>query len=383
MRYKDLNKLKTLLLVVLALAFVAPTWGQQNMIVNLGAIDGVDITPDNIFNYQVQASIAANVQVTGTIRYRGNASLNLSYTYSYVLRQGINTIDAAAVHPTWQFSSSALRELFLSYKKLPAGTYEYCVHVAPTGKGVAENAASFDECLYHKSDDLFLINLIDPDNNAKIHEFNPALNWVANYPFASELTYRLRVAEIKQNQNPQNAITRNNPIYDENNIMGNSLVYPVYAKPLVVNQPYAWTVDAYFRGILLGSAETWKFTIVEDTLYNGAPMDLSYIDIARVKGKQMLSAVGTIKIKYLCENVKTDTLQLQIFDSKQQEIKLSGSKLSAHYGDNRYRLNLKDSCILKDAKIYNLIIHSKSGDSYDLPFTYYNPDFIINNTKKQ
>ncbi|MBS1687468.1 MAG: hypothetical protein JSS96_01990 [Bacteroidetes bacterium] len=383
MRYKYFRNLKAILLMVFALAFLTPMWAQQSMIVNLGAIDGIDITPDNIFNYQIQASATQNVQVTGTIRYRNNAGLYLSYTYGYTLRQGINTIDVAAVHPNWQFSSSALRELFLSYKKLPAGTYEYCVHVQLMGKGAAENAASFDECLYHKSDDLFLINLIDPDNNAKIHEFNPALSWVVNYPFASELTYRLRVAEIKQNQNPQNAITRNNPIYDENNIMGNSLVYPVYAKPLVVNQPYAWTVDAYFRGILLGSAETWKFTIVEDTLFTGASMDLSYIDIARVKGKQMLSAVGNIKIKYLCENTMTDTLQLQIFDSKQQEIRLKGDKLIAHYGDNRYRLNLRDSCILKDAKSYNLIIHSKSGGSYDLPFTYYNPDFIIDNKKHQ
>jgi len=383
MRYKDFNRLKKMLLIVLALVSFTSARAQQGMIVNLGAIDGIDITPDNIFNYQVQAGTATNVQVTGTIRYRNNASLYLSYTYTYTLRQGINTIDAAAVHPTWQFSSSAFRELFLSYKKLPAGTYEYCVHIQPTGKGAAENAASFDECLYHKSDDLFLINLIDPDNNAKIHEFNPALSWVVNYPFASELTYRLRVAEIKQNQNPQNAITRNNPIYDESNIMGNSLVYPVYAKPLIVNQPYAWTVDAFFRGILLGSAETWKFTIVEDTLYNGAPVELSYIDISRVKGKQMLSAVGTLKIKYMCSNAMTDTLFLQVFDGKQHEVKLSGNKLAAHYGDNRYRLNLRDSCILKDAKVYNLVIHSKSGDRYDLPFTYYNPDFIIDNKKQQ
>lgn len=369
--------------MVYAFVWLAPAGAQQNMIVNLGAIDGIDITPDNIFTYQIQAGATQNVQVTGTIRYRNNASLYLSYTYGYTLRQGINTIDVAAVHPNWQFSSSALRELFLSYKKLPAGTYEYCVHVQPTGKGAVENAASFDECLYHKSDDLFLINLIDPDNNAKIHEFNPALSWVVNYPFASELTYRLRIAEIKQNQNPQNAITRNNPIYDENNIVGNSLVYPIYAKPLMINQPYAWTVDAYFRGILLGSAETWKFTIIEDSLYNGASMDLSYVDIARVRGKQMLSAIGNIKIKYQCENAMTDTLLLQIFDSKQQEVKLRGNKLAAHYGDNRFRINLRDSCNLKDAKTYNLIIHSKSGGTYDLPFTYYNPDFITGNKQQQ
>ncbi|MGN6569632.1 MAG: hypothetical protein ACTHJ0_16855, partial [Flavipsychrobacter sp.] len=101
------------------------------------------------------------------------------------------------------------------------------------------------------------------------------------------------------------------------------------------------------------------------------------------KGKQMLSAVGNLKIKYTCTDAMTDTLSLQVFDNKQREVKLKGNKLVAHYGDNRYRLNLRDSCILKDAKPYNLVIHSKSGGRYDLPFTYYNPDFIIDNKKQQ
>ncbi|MGN6568391.1 MAG: hypothetical protein ACTHJ0_10585, partial [Flavipsychrobacter sp.] len=74
MQHKIFSRLKTILLMVFALVSLAPANAQQSIIVNLGAIDGVDITPDNIFNYQVQAGASANVQITGTIRYRNNAS---------------------------------------------------------------------------------------------------------------------------------------------------------------------------------------------------------------------------------------------------------------------------------------------------------------------
>ena len=39
--------------------------GQQNVIINMAPIDGVAITPDNIFDYQIQSFGAGKVQVTG------------------------------------------------------------------------------------------------------------------------------------------------------------------------------------------------------------------------------------------------------------------------------------------------------------------------------
>jgi len=350
---------------------------QQGIIINLAPIDGIELTPDNVFNFQVQSTLPGitNVTVKGNIHYR-NSTMQLNYTFTYALKQGMNILSADQVHPSWQFSSSALQELFMIYKKLPEGAYEYCVTMTPQLKSGENSGNSFDDCLYHRASDLFLINLIEPDNNAKIHEYNPLLTWVANYQFASELTYRIRVAAIMHGQNPQNAITRNNPVYDENNLMQNSIVYPVYAKPLQVGQPYAWTVDAYYKGILLGGAETWKFTIVEDTLYKGAPGNMSYIDITREKGATQFTAIGHLKLKYILQETRSDTLTLQLLNASQNEIKLKGNILAAKFGDNRYEINFKDSADLKDNNMYKLIISTKSGEKYILPFNYLNPDFI-------
>jgi len=345
----------------------------------MAMVDGVDITPDNIFNFQLQSSLlgnANNALIKGTIRYR-NSGMFLSYSFNYNLHQGMNNIGSDMVHPQWQFSTPALQELFLTFKKLPAGVYEYCVTVTPVSKGASEPKPGdvYSECAYHQSDEVFLINLLDPDNNARIHEYNPPLSWVVNFPFASELTYRIRVAEIKQGQNPQNAITRNNAIYDESNLMQNSIIYPVYAKPLQVNQPYAWSVNAYYKGILLGTSEYWKFTIIEDTLYKASPFNQAYYEFAKHNGDTRLHAVGELKLKYNSEN-PNDTLEVQLFDDKKNEINLPAKKVALIPGDNRFSIVFDDKVNLIDQNKYVVFITTRTKQVYQVPFTYLNPLYV-------
>jgi len=371
------TKLSQWLLVLFCTCFHFGANAQQGILVNLAAIDGVPITPDNIFNFMVQSTFTrtTNVQVKGTIRYR-NSPMSISYSFNYTLRPGMNMVGNTQVQPQWQFSSSVLQDLFFNYKLLPDGTYEYCVSVVPTNvtSGDASANGASDECLYHKADDLFLINLAEPDNNAKIYEFNPMLSWIANCSFASMLTYRISVAPILQGQNPENAIMRNNPVYDERNLPQNSIIYPVYAKPLVANQPYAWKVDAYYKGVLLGGSEIWKFTIIADSLFSGIG-NSSYIDIRREQGKTTLYAPGSIKLKYTLDEAKIDTLYLRLLEKGTNTIPLKNEKLAAKYGDNRYEINFKESNNLKHQTAYTLIIKTMDGVQYTLPFTYINPDF--------
>jgi hypothetical protein len=346
---------------------------QQNIIINMAAIDGIAITPDNVLGYQVQSSGSVSVQVKGTIRYR-NSGQNISYSFSCSLKSGLNTFSVDAEHPQWQFSSPALRELFLTYKILPEGTVEYCVNITPATV-VKENPSSvFDECLYHRAGDIFLINLVDPEDKAKLHEFNPMLSWIANYSFASQLTYRIRVAQIKQGQNAVNAVMRNQPVYDESNLMQNSIIYPVYAKPLEINVPYAWTVDAYYKGILLGGAESWQFIICDST----APVvkgNRSYIDVKRENGANRLFALGSLKLKYVLDEAQSDVLDLEITDEQNKKCQFNPDKLTAKYGDNRYELDLMGTGSFKHKSQYFLNIKTKTGHEYKLPFQYLNPEY--------
>lgn len=352
---------------------------QEELLVNLAAVDGLDLTPDNLFNFQVQSMRSAKTHalVQGAIRYR-NTGMLIRYSFECDIQPGVNHMAGLALRPKYEYSAAALKELFQDFKRLPQGIYEYCVSVKPDYQvNEVTPGVVYDECTYHKSEDIFLINLIDPEDDARIYEYNPVLSWVANYSFAAGLEYRIRVAEIKSGQQAASAIARNNPVYEEKGLRQNSLSYPVYARPLVKDQPYAWTVDAYYKGILLGGAQPWKFTIVEDSLLQAVARNPAYVDIRREQGKYELYAPGILKLKYNLEDLRKDSLRLQLTDRNNKEIKLNDNAvLQAVYGDNRFELDFKQAQPLKHLQPYTLFITSQTGQTFRILFRYVNPELI-------
>lgn len=288
--------------------------------VDVSLLEGVELTPANAFGFRIlnPGSRARDVRVAGTVRFR-NSSMRLSYAFDTRLEPGMNVISAArAGTPQWTASDEALRRLFVTYGRLPQGTYEYCIEVFYKGTGSEQvEPLPSDGCVYHTVEDLFAINLIDPEDKAKIHEHYPAFSWTVNYPFASELTYRIRVAEQKPGQNPANAIARNNPMWQQTGVPATTATYPLAGRPLEVGQPYVWTVDAYFHGMLLGGAETWRFTIVEDSLLEALPDQSSYIDINTDDGSNRYYAVGLMKLKYAENDFLQNELRIRILRNGQ------------------------------------------------------------------
>lgn len=379
MRQPKARCIRTTSFAFLLFLFATSCFAQGGMFVSLAALDGMELTPDNIFNFQIVNNTGSAKEVTlkGLVKYK-NSPLSISYTVNARAHSGTNIISADQItNPAWSFSSPAFRELFFTCKKLPQGTYEYCVELATKSTGGdAPDAIPENDCIYQRVDDIFLINLIDPDNNAKLHEYHPMFSWVVNYPFASELSYRIRVAELKTGQSNENAIARNNAVYQDNHVLSTSTTYPLTAKPLEPWQPYVWTVDAYFKGILLGGAEVWKFTIIEDSLLASVPRNSSHVDIRREKGGTPLYAVGELKIKYVLEESRSDQLELILTDKNNSEIKLPSAKLSADYGDNRFEIKMHNEINLKHLKTYTLTVRNRGGEQFILPFTYINPDFL-------
>jgi hypothetical protein len=366
-----------LLACTLLLSMPNQALAQVKVTVNLAPVDGLDLNPDNLFNFQVVCHMAQSTRalVKGTIVYR-KSGLRLHYEFQQTLQPGLNTF-SGKVKPVIHYSSPGLKDLFELHKKLPQGIYEYCVTVVPDYRSVEGDNETYNECTYHKSEDLFLINLVDPENKAEIYETNPMLSWVVNYPFAAELQYRIRVAPIKDGQTAITAISRNNPVYDERNLMQLSMMYPVYGKPLEKFQPYAWTVDAYYKGILLGGAEPWQFTIIEDSLFTAIPRDPAFVDIKKENGSYNLYAPGKLKLKYKLDDLRADTLRLQLLDEQEQPVKIRETFLAAQYGDNRFELDFHESGQpLRHLKRYTLLLTSIDNHTYRILFRYANPELI-------
>jgi len=368
------------LLAALLLTISGALANAQQLLPDLGSIDGVDLTPDNILGYGIINGGSQPVAVTirGRIRYR-ESDLTMGYRMEATLAPGFNRVASLGGKPVWEFSRSALKELFFQYRLLPQGTYEYCVEVAKKGGGDGGDGSGGSDCLFRQSKDLFMISLLEPDDDAKIYEYHPLLSWVCNYPLGSALTYRLRIAEVKEGQNNYNALTRNNPVYSEKNLAATSRLYPAYAKALKPFQPYAWTVDAYYKGILLGGAEPWRFTIVEDSLLLASvPRYQSYLDLEKESGKTSFFAPGILKLKYELRDLRADSLRLRLFaaDPEPKEIALRNNVLIARLGDNRYELDLQQERELKHMQLYRLQVTNGKNEKYNIAFRYINPEYL-------
>lgn len=369
----------SLLMFILWLAPLNTAIAQPaSVVVNMAGLEGIEINQQNVFSYDLVNNTGKQIDVTikGTIRYR-NSALSATYVFTTNLIEGNNRFNTDRVsNAAWTFSDNGFRELFFDYNKMPQGTYEYCVSVTLNKNNPEYQMGDpIMECVYQTVNDIFLINLVDPENNAKIYEYYPMLSWVVNYPFASQLTYRLRVAEVKEGQNNENAINRNNPIYQDNQVFATSLTYPVTARPLVKYQPYVWTVDAYYKGILLGGAEAWRFTIIEDSLLKEVAVDLAYYEFEEHIGDTRLNIAGEMKLKYRADG-NSDTLFFKIINDKGDEIKFNENVKPLSNGYNWIVLQFHEKLSLKHNNKYSLLIENAKGKSFKVPFTYLNPLFI-------
>jgi hypothetical protein len=265
----------------------------------------------------------------------------------------------------------------MQYGRLPQGTYEYCVEALPKGSFADESAVQPSlGCVYHTVEDLFGIHLMDPEDGAKLTESHPVLSWTVSYPFAGELSYRLRVAELQPGQSAATAMQRNNPVWQESGLRGLSAPYPVSARPLELWQPYVWTVDAYFRGLLLGGSEVWKFVLVDDSVMAGLPRESAFIDLRRELTGSTYYAVGKVRVRYELKERRASKLNFSLLNESGQRIRLRQEIVAIAEGDNRLEIDLSELSGMKHLQRYRLRVADEQGNDYELPIRYVNPDFV-------
>lgn len=361
--------LTLLLLQVLSIAGYSQSAGFS---ISLATVDAANLNKRNMFDFQVTstATTVKNVLLKGTIKYR-NQPYKLSYSLRLPVQPGLNNISEHANRAIFEYSSASVKELFELFDRLPEGMLQYCVTLGSVDGETT--IAGVEDCTFGKNEDLFLINLIDPENKAELYELNPMLSWVANYPFASSLAYKIKVVEMKKDQNAVNAIKRNNAVYEEKGLMQMSINYPIYAKPLQVGSTYAWTVDAYYKDLLLGGAEPWQFKIIEDTLLKLVPKDISFYEFEKHQAETKIFAVDSLKLKYESYQEK-DTLQIEFLrDDGKSVLKMV---YPCKPGTNMIALDLRATDKFRHGKVYKATIRSIQSKTFIVPFTFIKSEYL-------
>jgi len=82
------------------------------------------------------------------------------------------------------------------------------------------------------------LDTLDLNTNYPTFQWTPVV-----VPSAYQIKYTIRIVEVLQGQIPSQAISSNVPIYENNQLVTNSLTYPIGAFPLEAGKKYAWQVQ--------------------------------------------------------------------------------------------------------------------------------------------
>jgi hypothetical protein len=103
----------------------------------------------------------------------------------------------------------------------------------------------------------------------------PLFQW-----FGQANSYDIAIYKVQPNQNTEQEVVLNRPIYTQKDISGSSLLYPASAEQLIPNQLYAWQIKGNYNGAngkeQLASAVFW-FKITTDATPDATAKELKII----------------------------------------------------------------------------------------------------------
>jgi hypothetical protein len=272
-----------------------------------------------------------------------------------------------------RFVDNDFERLFTTNNQLPPMNYVLCVEVIATG----ELKTTTQECIDYQASDFLNIVTIYPPDEEVIYDPRPQFNWL-DLNLGTNYNYQFKLVELKEGQNKNAALRRNNPIVVNNEITSNQAQFPSDAVPLSNNSKYAWQLSISYKGELLSRSEPSTFTYKDEIEYIEMPRNLSYVDITEIESGANLFAVGEFKFKFPSDVKNNLTAELfELKKDKKKSIELNENQFDVNLGVNKFELDLKDQVYLKHLKKYELLLKdSKSGMSYQMTITYVNPDYI-------
>jgi antitoxin component of MazEF toxin-antitoxin module len=239
------------------------TWGNANGQVSIvnAHLNTLNVTPASvcevsIMNNQGSVQVIIEAQVLNS----ANEPLLDVQSLPFYLSQGMNVLSSGNIPiNTTQYGVSAQASYIQTAHSLPSGTFKYCCTVQ-----VLSTEGGDEYCEDVESELSSNMYLVFPNDKDTIETKNPVLIWTHSEPFNIVATgeyFRMIVVELTNDQNAEDGITINNPIYMKNSLTTHALLYPSDAEELENGKRYGWQVQRVTNGIITDKTEAWEYTM--------------------------------------------------------------------------------------------------------------------------
>ncbi len=358
-----------LILVFALLAGLRQVAGQVNFIfvpeVYGRSVDGLGI-------FQLQNLTGQTVLGAVQITVRENISKTQVLVVSspqFNLSPGMSPFPASVYATSrFGFSNTALAAIASQTRNFPPGEYSYCFRfLASTGHDVEEN------CFDANIEPQVPIDLIYPEDKAKICQKRPSLSWKPPVPFPAGMRFRLELTQKKRGSSVE-SLLMNAPLVLMDNIPTTSVNYPSYAPDLMEDSTYCWQVVAYQNGVILSKSEIWEFTVqCQDP---ATPMSNdSYRELKSLVNGNYYYATGYLKFTYQ-NNYNYKKLQYEIYETEKGSAQLKNlPDIPLVQGLNKIDIDLGD-LELEEGKHYMLKVYPFNEPPVVVRFEYHENNVV-------
>lgn len=305
-------KLKSLLILVWCFCF-SESFAQINITPNImgNNIQSIeDLWKVTIFNNSGQ-SINGYLEIS---IQEGSSQLLLLKSPIYMLSAGMNIPNNSLISVTpIKYGNNASSGYIRETGKLPYTKLTLCYRFF----GSLENNLLATSCQELAIEPLFPPELLQPSD--KSTSCMPIMMWKPPYPVSGDLTYRIKMCEVKKGQSPIQALRTNPPMFDMVQINNTTLNYPQGARPLVKGSKYAWQVNVSTSRFDLGQTDIWSFIydcdkseiVDEETCFRFAQYGISGSNFI-VKDQLKFAynnLIGEVILNYTIRNMDEKKLQ--------------------------------------------------------------------------
>lgn len=277
----------------------------------------------------------------------------------FVIGAGANLINFQQVQPVlYNNVSSAYRFNPANGGLLPPGIFNVCYKVIKYS-GEILNLVLGEGCFSLENDPLSPPTLVTPSDGDSISTIRPFFSWLPPTPNDALplLRYTIRVVEKDKRQSPQEAVERNLPLFNDNNMIDNNTGYPFGLPPLDTGKSYAWQVLAYNESRYVGASECWSFVLKTDEASITSTKEGAYAPLVSDGAAQVVSVKdGWLRFSY--NNEAGDTLLNCIISNRLAEAGKPASsfthQVSISPGNNYISVDLQTVDGLKKKMAYEL-----------------------------
>jgi len=324
---------------------------------------------DNIYQVRIGNTgekVTANLRIVVTEAQVGTVvTIDVP---AFDLLPGVATVPPAAIYrAAVTFGNNKISTIIRQSGYFPEGDYDYCFELY---EGTAHSSDLLaDQCFNYSLEPFSNMQLIQPYDEDKICDKRPSFSWQPLIPAINGVMYRLLLVEVKDQQQPVEALRMNLAIVNQRDIALPLLMYPSIANQLEEGKKYAWQVSAYQSDLLLSQSEIWSFTVDCEKDSTRLPIEAfrSIEDLTRgnfyIARGQLLFA---LKNTYAATNL---TYSIRCLTKPDQTVKKLPTVPIAR-GYNQVVIDLSDNTSLTAGYYYIMDIILPDGTKKQLRFIY-------------